>query len=51
MSKRGAQLFIELAEFLDRRWGWDRLPPTLGLLSLGVFYKDIDKFSKSLEEG
>ena len=34
MSNRGAQLFIKLAEFLDRRWGWDNLPPTLGLLSL-----------------
>ncbi|MDG4668214.1 peroxidase family protein [Mycobacterium sp. 236(2023)] len=26
--------FIKFAEFLDRRWGWDNLPPTLGLLTL-----------------
>jgi Animal haem peroxidase len=30
----GSRIFIRVAEFVDRRWHWDRLPVPLGLLAL-----------------
>lgn len=34
MPSRAKESFLRFAEFLDRRWSWDKLPPRLGLLTL-----------------